>query len=76
MYLIERLEADRQHAEEARHKERRRRRILESEDDSFALWKQQEHALAVQKGLWQRLHHAGFQSQNNQSNALFQALYF
>lgn len=52
MHLIERLEADRQYAEDALHKERERKRILESKVDSIALWKQQEHALAVQKGLW------------------------
>lgn len=75
MCLIERLEADRQYAEEAQHTERQRRRILESEADSITLWKQREHALAVQKGLWQRLHHAGLDSQNNQSNALFHSLY-
>lgn len=75
MYLIERLEADRQYAEEALHKERQRKRILESEVDSITLWKQQEHALALQKGLWQHLHHAGFDSQNNESDALFHSLY-
>lgn len=75
MCLIERLEADRQYAEEAQHTERQRRRILESEADSITVWKQREHARAVQKGLWQRLHHAGFDSQNNQSNALFHSLY-
>lgn len=74
MCLIERLEADRQYAEEAQHTERQRRRMLESEADSITLWKQREHALAVRKGLWQRLHHAGLDSQNNQSNALFHSL--
>lgn len=75
MYLIERLEADRQYAEEALREERRRKRILESEVDSIALWRQREHALAVQEGLRQRLHHAGFHCQNNESNALFHSLY-
>lgn len=75
MYLIERLEADRQYAEEALHKERQRKGILESEVDSITLWRQQECALAVQKGLWQHLHHAVFDSQNNESNALFHSLY-
>lgn len=74
MYLIERLEADRQFAEEVLHKERQRKRMLESEVDSITLWKQREQALAVQKGLWQHLHHAGFDSQNNESNALFHSL--
>ena len=55
MCLIERLEADRQYAEEAVHKEKRRKRLLESEVDSISLWKKQEHSLVVQKGrrqLW------------------------
>lgn len=79
MYLIERLEADRQCVEEALHKERRRRSVLVSKVDSFALWKQREHALAVQKGLRQRLHHAGFHDRNNESNAVspfFYILFF
>lgn len=75
MYLIERLEADRQYAEEALHKERQRKRILESEVDSITLWKQQEHALAVLKGLWQHLHHAGFDSQS-QNNVIRYIFYF
>ncbi|KAG7214765.1 hypothetical protein INR49_010657 [Caranx melampygus] len=49
VYLIERLEADRQYAEEALHREKRRRRFLESKVDSISLWKQQEHSLVVQK---------------------------
>ncbi|XP_050925927.1 coiled-coil domain-containing protein 178 isoform X1 [Lates calcarifer] len=49
VYLIERLEADRQYAEEALHKEKRRKRFLESKVDSISLWKQQEHAFVVQK---------------------------
>lgn len=48
--LIERLEADRQYAEEALHKEKRRKILLESKVDSIALWKQQEHSFVVQKG--------------------------
>ncbi|XP_036939693.1 coiled-coil domain-containing protein 178 isoform X3 [Acanthopagrus latus] len=47
--LIERLEADRQYAEEALHKEKRRKILLESKVDSIALWKQQEHSFVVQK---------------------------
>lgn len=43
MYLIERLEADRQHAEEALHKEKRRKRFLENKVDSITEWKQQAH---------------------------------
>ena len=54
MYLIERLEADRQYAEEALHKEKRRKRFLENKVDSIALWKQQEHAFVVQRGQWLR----------------------
>lgn len=50
MYLIERLEADRQYAEEALHKEKRRKRFLENKVDSISLWKQQEHSFVVQKG--------------------------
>ncbi|XP_037644350.1 coiled-coil domain-containing protein 178 isoform X2 [Sebastes umbrosus] len=49
VYLIERLEADRQYAEEALHKEKRRKRFLENKVDRISLWKQQEHAFAVQK---------------------------
>ncbi|XP_069367448.1 coiled-coil domain-containing protein 178 isoform X2 [Paralichthys olivaceus] len=47
--LIERLEADRQYAEEALRKEKRRKRFLESKVDSVSLWKQQEHSFVVQK---------------------------
>ncbi|XP_068557525.1 coiled-coil domain-containing protein 178 [Cebidichthys violaceus] len=47
--LIERLEADRQYAEEALHKEKRRKRFLENKVDSISLWKQQEHSFLVQK---------------------------
>lgn len=50
VYLIERLEADRQYAEEALHKEKRRKRFLENKVDSISLWKQQEHSFVVQKG--------------------------
>ncbi|XP_067330838.1 coiled-coil domain-containing protein 178 [Channa argus] len=49
VYLIERLEADRQYAEEAILKEKRRKRFLENKVDSISLWKQKEHALVVQK---------------------------
>uniref|UniRef100_A0A3B4V412 Coiled-coil domain containing 178 n=1 Tax=Seriola dumerili TaxID=41447 RepID=A0A3B4V412_SERDU len=49
VYLIERLEADRQYAEEALHKEKRRKRFLENRVDSISLWKQQEHSFVVQK---------------------------
>uniref|UniRef100_UPI0037E7D7DF coiled-coil domain-containing protein 178 n=1 Tax=Semicossyphus pulcher TaxID=241346 RepID=UPI0037E7D7DF len=49
VYLIERLEADRQYAEEALHKEERRKRFLENKVDSISLWKQQEHSFVVQK---------------------------
>ncbi|XP_040911510.1 coiled-coil domain-containing protein 178 [Toxotes jaculatrix] len=49
VYLIERLEADRQYAEEALHKEKRRKRFLENKVDSISLWKQQEHSFVVQK---------------------------
>ncbi|XP_076601821.1 coiled-coil domain-containing protein 178 [Chaetodon auriga] len=47
--LIERLEADRQYAEEALHKEKRKRRFLENKVNSISLWKQQEHSSVVQK---------------------------
>lgn len=50
VYLIERLEADRQYAEEALHKEKRRKHFLENKVDSISLWKQQEHSFVVQKG--------------------------
>ncbi|XP_040000007.1 coiled-coil domain-containing protein 178 [Xiphias gladius] len=49
VYLIERLEADRQYAEEALHKEKKRKRFLENKVDSVSLWKQQEHSFIVQK---------------------------
>ncbi|KAM4552291.1 coiled-coil domain-containing protein 178 [Odontesthes bonariensis] len=49
VYLIERLEADRQYAEEALHKEKQKRGLLESKIDSIALWKQNEHPYVVQK---------------------------
>uniref|UniRef100_A0A3Q2V5W4 Coiled-coil domain containing 178 n=1 Tax=Haplochromis burtoni TaxID=8153 RepID=A0A3Q2V5W4_HAPBU len=49
VYLIERLEADRQHAEEALLKEKKRKRFLESKVDSISLWRQKEHAYVVQK---------------------------
>lgn len=50
MYLIERLEADRQDAEEALRKEKKRKTFLENEVDSISVWKQQEHSFVVQKG--------------------------
>ncbi|KAM9323126.1 coiled-coil domain-containing protein 178 [Pholidichthys leucotaenia] len=49
VYLIERLEADRQYAEDGLHREKKRKRLLESKVDSISVWKQQEHALVVQK---------------------------
>nr|XP_046264130.1 coiled-coil domain-containing protein 178 isoform X2 [Scatophagus argus]XP_046264131.1 coiled-coil domain-containing protein 178 isoform X2 [Scatophagus argus] len=49
VYLIERMEADRQHAEEALQKEKKTKRFLESKLDSLLLWKQQEHSSAVQR---------------------------
>ncbi|XP_030608061.1 coiled-coil domain-containing protein 178 isoform X3 [Archocentrus centrarchus] len=49
VYLIERLEADRQYAEEALLKEKKRKRFLESKLDSISLWRQKEHAHVVQK---------------------------
>ncbi|XP_033505991.2 coiled-coil domain-containing protein 178 isoform X1 [Epinephelus lanceolatus] len=49
MYLIERLEADRQYAEEALRKEKKTRRFLKNKVDSISLWKQQEHSFVVQK---------------------------
>ncbi|XP_074544104.1 coiled-coil domain-containing protein 178 isoform X2 [Halichoeres trimaculatus] len=49
VYLTERLEADRQYAEEAINKEKRRKRFLEDKVDSISLWKQQEHSFIVQK---------------------------
>ncbi len=48
-YLIEQLEADRQYTEEALHKEKKIKRLLEKEVDSISLWRQQEHSFAVQK---------------------------
>ncbi|XP_069014140.1 coiled-coil domain-containing protein 178 [Embiotoca jacksoni] len=47
--LIERLEADRQDAEEALHTEKRRKIFLESKVDSISLWRQKEHAFVVQR---------------------------
>ncbi|XP_035994160.1 coiled-coil domain-containing protein 178 isoform X2 [Fundulus heteroclitus] len=49
VHLVERLEADRQYAEEALQKEKRRRKILESRVDSISLWKLMEHPSIVQK---------------------------
>ncbi|KAM9845035.1 LOW QUALITY PROTEIN: coiled-coil domain-containing protein 178 [Aulostomus maculatus] len=49
VYLIERLEADRQYAEEALCKEKRRKRYLENKVDSISLLKQQEHSVVIQK---------------------------
>ncbi|XP_010883949.2 coiled-coil domain-containing protein 178 isoform X2 [Esox lucius] len=49
VYLIERLEADRQDAEEALQTEKRRRRALAGKIDSISVWKQQEFPVAVQK---------------------------
>ncbi|XP_068197127.1 coiled-coil domain-containing protein 178 [Antennarius striatus] len=49
VYLIEWLEADRQHAEESLHKEKKRKRFLENKVDSISQWKQQEHSVVVQK---------------------------
>lgn len=50
VYLIERLEADRQDAEEALQTEQKRKRTWEKKVDSISLWKQQEHPFVVQKG--------------------------
>lgn len=50
VYLIERLEADRQDAEEALQSEKKRRRTLGRKMYSISLWKQQEFPVAVQKG--------------------------
>lgn len=55
MYLIERLEAERQYAEEALHKERKRKRFLESQADGMSLWRQQERSHVVQRGWWYHL---------------------
>lgn len=52
MYLIERLEAERQYAEETLLKERKTKRFLESQVDGMSLWKQQERSQVVQKGRW------------------------
>ncbi|XP_072296589.1 coiled-coil domain-containing protein 178 [Eucyclogobius newberryi] len=49
VYLIERLEADRQYAEEALLVEKRRKTFLENKFDSISLWMQQEHSSVVQK---------------------------
>ncbi|XP_064791072.1 coiled-coil domain-containing protein 178-like isoform X1 [Oncorhynchus masou masou] len=49
VYLIERLEADRQDAEEALQSEKKRRRTLGRKMYSISLWKQQEFPVAVQK---------------------------
>ncbi|KAM7379438.1 hypothetical protein PAMP_004987 [Pampus punctatissimus] len=49
VYLIERLEADRQYAEEGLHKEKRRKKFLENKVDCISLWKQKEHSFVVQK---------------------------
>ncbi|KAL0966206.1 hypothetical protein UPYG_G00292290 [Umbra pygmaea] len=49
VYLIERLEADRQDAKEALQTEKKRRITLERKIHSIALWKQQEFPAAVQK---------------------------
>ncbi|TNN64943.1 Coiled-coil domain-containing protein 178 [Liparis tanakae] len=47
--LIERLEADRQDAEEALRKEKRRKRFLENQIDGISQWKKQERSLLIQK---------------------------
>ncbi|XP_013885583.1 coiled-coil domain-containing protein 178 [Austrofundulus limnaeus] len=49
MHLIERLEADRQHAEEALQNEKSKRHTLENKVDSISLWRQTEHPALVQK---------------------------
>ncbi|KAK7945525.1 hypothetical protein WMY93_001253 [Mugilogobius chulae] len=49
VYLIERLEADRQYAEEALLIEKKRKKFLENKFDSISLWMQQEHSFVVQK---------------------------
>ncbi|PWA25241.1 hypothetical protein CCH79_00005385, partial [Gambusia affinis] len=49
MHLVERLEADRQFAEEALQKEKRRRSILVSKIDGISLWKLSEHPAIIQK---------------------------
>lgn len=50
MCLIERLEADRQFAEEALLIEKQRKKFLENKVDRLSLWKQQECSSVVQKG--------------------------
>ena len=50
VYLLERLEADRQDAEDTLLTEKGRRKRLEKRLRGVALWKQHEHAAAVQKG--------------------------
>nr|XP_015812242.2 coiled-coil domain-containing protein 178 [Nothobranchius furzeri] len=49
MHLIERLEADRQQAEEALQDEKRKRINLETKVDNISVWRQTEHSKAVQK---------------------------
>ncbi|XP_038159660.1 coiled-coil domain-containing protein 178 [Cyprinodon tularosa] len=49
VHLVERLEADRQYAEEALQKEKRIGKTLESQVDSISQWKLIEHPLVVQK---------------------------
>ncbi|KAJ8012188.1 hypothetical protein DPEC_G00066080 [Dallia pectoralis] len=48
VYLIERLEADRQDAEEALRTEKRKRRTLGRRIDTISVWKQQEFPVVVQ----------------------------
>lgn len=50
VYLVERLEADRQCAEEVLQKEKRTRKTLESKVDSISLWKLIKYPSIVQKG--------------------------
>ncbi|XP_014864112.1 PREDICTED: coiled-coil domain-containing protein 178 isoform X2 [Poecilia mexicana] len=47
--LVERLEADRQFAEEALQKEKRRRKVLVNKIDAIALWKLNEHPTIIQR---------------------------
>ncbi|XP_014894685.1 coiled-coil domain-containing protein 178 isoform X1 [Poecilia latipinna] len=47
--LVERLEADRQFAEEALQKEKRRRKVLVNKIDAIALWKLNEHPAIIQR---------------------------
>ncbi|KAM4727983.1 coiled-coil domain-containing protein 178 [Anableps anableps] len=49
VHLVERLEADRQYAEEALEKERKKRKILDCKVDGISLWKLIEHPSIVQK---------------------------